>query len=53
MKRNGKVLLYTGTFFHSAANEHWIMATAVDYQHLYIATVGELLKTLFDDRDYS
>lgn len=47
------VNLYAGTFFHSAANEHWVMATAVEYQNLYIATVGELLKMLFDDRDFA
>ena len=47
------VNLYAGSFFHSAASEHWVMATAVNYQHQYIATVGELLKTLFDERDYA
>lgn len=45
--------LYAGTFFHSASSEHWIMATSVEYQHLYIATVGELLKILFDEKDYA
>ena len=47
------VNLYAGSFFHTAASEHWIMATAVNYQHQYIAAVGELLKTLFDERDYA
>lgn len=45
--------LYNGAFFHSAANEHWIMATSVDYHHKYISLMGELLKTLFDEKDYS
>ena len=47
------VNLYAGSFFHTAASEHWIIATAVNYQHQYIAAVGELLKTLFDERDYA
>ena len=47
------VNLYAGSFFHTAASEHWIMATAVNYQHQYIAAMGELLKTLFDERDYA
>ena len=45
--------LYAGTFFRSAESEHWIMATAVDYQHQYIAAVSELLKTLFEEKDYA
>ncbi len=45
--------LYAGSFFRSAASEHWIMATAVNYQHQYIAAVGELLKTLFEEKDYA
>lgn len=45
--------LYNGSFFHSAENEHWVMATTVDYYHKYISLVGELLKTLFEERDYT
>jgi len=45
--------LYAGSFFSSAVSEHWIMATVVNYQHQYIAAVGELLKTLFEEKDYA
>ena len=47
------VNLYNGEFFHSAANEHWVMATTVEYYHKYISLMGELLKTLFDQKDYA
>ncbi|MBQ6999764.1 MAG: transcriptional regulator [Oscillospiraceae bacterium] len=45
--------LYCGDLFQSAASEHWIMATSVDYHYKYVALAGELLKTLFDENDYS
>ena len=45
--------LYCGDLFQSAASEHWIMATSVDYHYKYVALAGELLKTLFDEKDYS
>lgn len=44
--------LYAGPFFHSASNEHWIMATSVDYYYQYVSLMGELLKTLFDEKDF-
>ncbi len=44
--------LYSGPFFHSASNEHWIMATSVDYYYQYVSLMGELLKTLFEEKDF-
>lgn len=44
--------LYNGSFFRSAAGEHWIMPTAVDYYHKYVALAGELLKTLYEEMHY-
>lgn len=45
--------LYCGELFQSAASEHWIMATSVDYHYKYVALAGELLKTLYEEKDYS
>lgn len=45
--------LYTGPFFHSAASEHWLMPTVIDYHYKYVSLIGELLKTLFEEKDYS
>lgn len=44
--------LYNGSFFRSAAGEHWIMPTAVDYYHKYVSLAGELLKTLYEEMHY-
>lgn len=44
--------LYAGPFFHSASSEHWIMATSVDYYYQYVSLMGELLKTLFQEKDF-
>ena len=45
--------LYVGTFFHTASQEHWIMSTSVDYYHKYVSLTSELLKTLFEEKDYA
>lgn len=45
--------LYNGQLFHSAASEHWIMPISVDFYHKYVSLVGELLKTLFEEKDYA
>lgn len=45
--------LYNGEFFHSASGEHWIMSTAVDFYYKYVSLVGELLKELFEEKDYA
>ena len=47
------VELYNGQLFHSAASEHWIMSISVDFYHKYVSLVGELLKTLFEGKDYA
>ena len=47
------VELYVGTFFHTASQEHWIMAASVDYYHKYVSLTSELLKTLFEEKDYA
>ena len=47
------VELYNGQLFHSAASEHWIMSISVDFYHKYVSLVGELLKTLFEEKDYA
>ena len=44
--------LYNGSFFRSAAGEHWIMSTAVDCYHKYVSLAGELLKTLYEEMHY-
>ena len=44
--------LYAGPFFHSASSEHWIMATSVEYYYQYVSLMGELLKTLFEEKDF-
>ena len=44
--------LYNGSFFRSAAGEHWIMPTAVDFYHKYVSLAGELLKTLYEEMHY-
>ena len=45
--------LYVGTFFHTASQEHWIMSASVDYYHKYVSLTSELLKTLFEEKDYA